>query len=339
MILVTGGTGLVGSHLLLDLTSSGKKVRAIFRSRESISSVKRVFSYTNSKERTEELLQQIEWIQADITDIPSLDKAFDGIKEVYHCAALISFDPSMDSRLRKVNIEGTANLANFCIKNNVHKLCFVSSIATLDKKAGENIISESSHWNKEKDHNMYSITKYGAEMEIWRASQEGIPVVIINPGIIIGAGFWSSGSGEIFKRVANGLKYFIPKTTGFVGVTDVVKIMRLLMESPVENEQFIVVSENASFETVLRKIADALKKPAPKKALKPWMVYTGWLLEVLRSPFSSKERKLNRHSSKMAFEDHFYSNKKIISHTGYRFELIDESIANSGKLFRTDFSE
>lgn len=329
----------MGSHLLLDLTRSGKKVRAIFRSRESLSAVKRIFSYTNSEERTEELLQHIEWVQADITDIPTLDKAFEGIKKVYHCAALISFDPSMDSRLRKVNIEGTANIVNFCIKNNIHKLCFVSSIATLDKKPNENIISETSHWNKEKDHNMYSITKYGAEMEIWRASQEGIPVVIVNPGIIIGAGCWSSGSGEIFKRVANGLKFFIPKTTGFVGVTDVVKTMRLLMESPVQNEQFIVISENVSFETVLKKVAETLKKPAPKKRLQPWMVYIGWLLEGLKSPFSSKERKLNRHSSKTLFEDHIYSNKKVISYTGHQFEPIDQEIEKSGELFVKDFSQ
>lgn len=339
MILVTGGTGLVGSHLLLDLTKSGKKVRAIFRSKESISAVKRVFSYTNSVEETEKLLQQIEWLGADITDIPALDLAFDGIKEVYHCAALVSFDPSMDSRLRKVNIEGTANIANFCIKKNIQKLCFVSSIATLDKSSGESIISETSHWNKEKDHNMYSITKYGAEMEIWRASQEGIPVVIVNPGIIIGAGFWNSGSGEIFKRIAHGLKYFVPKTTGFVGVKDVVKIMQRLMNSPVENEQFIVVSENVSFETVLTQVAEALKQSAPKKKLKPWMVFTGWLLEIFRSPFSSTERKLNRHSSKTLFEDHFYSNKKVISFTGHRFEPIDETIKKTARFFRKDFSE
>lgn len=325
--------------MLLDLTRSGKKVRAIFRSRESLSAVKKVFSYTNSVEKTEELLQQIEWVRADITDIPALDLAFDGIKEVYHCAALISFDPSVDSRLRRVNIEGTANIANFCIKNKIHKLCFVSSIATLDKNSGESIISETSHWNKEKDHNMYSITKYGAEMEIWRASQEGIPVVIVNPGIIIGAGFWTSGSGEIFKRIAHGLKYFIPKTTGFVGVKDVVKIMQLLMNSSIENEQFIIVSENASFENVLSKVAEALEKPAPKKKLKPWMVYIGWLLETFRSPFSTTERKLNGHSSKTLFEDHFYSNKKVISFTGHQFEPIDKAIERTGDFFRKDFSE
>ncbi len=339
MILVTGGTGLVGSHLLLDLTRSGKKVRAIYRSKESLTAVKKVFSYTNSEERTEELLRQIEWVKADIIDIPALDKAFKGITRVYHCAALISFDPSMDATLRKVNIEGTANIVNFCIKNDIEKLCFVSSIATLDKKPGENIISETSHWNKENDHNMYSITKYGAEMEVWRASQEGIPVVIINPGIIIGAGYWSSGSGEIFRRIAKGLKYYIPKTTGFVGVTDVVKTMRFLMESPVKNEQFIVISENVSFEKVLTKVAEVLKKPAPKNRLQPWMVYTGWLLEVLKSPFSSKERKLNRYSSKTVFQDHYYSNEKVISQTGHEFEPIEEVIEDSAKLFRIDLSE
>ena len=339
MILVTGGTGLVGSHLLLDLVRSGEKPRAIYRREESLEAVKKVFSYTNSEAEAKELFRQIEWQKADITDVPSLDKAFSGITKVYHCAAFISFDPSEDLRLRKVNIEGTANVVNYCIKNDVEKLCFVSSIATLDKKPGENVISETSQWNKENDHTMYAITKYGAEMEVWRASQEGIPVVIFNPGIIIGPGFWNSGSGAIFKKVNKGLNYYIPKTTGFVGVEDVVKIMQISMNSHVENEAFIVVSENLSFKEVLDWVAKSLNKPAPKKLLKPWMIYLGWIFEKLSGPFSGKDRKLNRHSSKTAFEDSFYSNEKVISTFSFQFTPMENVIEATGKIFEREISE
>ncbi|MGB7786823.1 MAG: SDR family oxidoreductase [Salinimicrobium sp.] len=336
MILVTGGTGLVGSHLLLDLTRSGEKPRAIYRSRESLKSVKKVFSYSLSENEAEKYFSQIEWVSGDITEIPSLNKVFSEVTEVYHCAALISFDPSKDSQLRKTNIEGTANVVNFCIKEKVQKLCFVSSIATLDKKPGENGISETSHWNKELDHNMYAITKYGAEMEVWRASQEGVSVVIVNPGVIIGPGYWDSGSGQIFERVSDGLKYFFPKVTGFVGVEDVVKPLRQLMASDVKNEQFILVSENISFKKLLTQVADSLQKEAPSKKLKPWMIYVGWVWQEFAGFFFGKERQLNKQSAKSLFEDTFYSNEKIKKELNYTFEPVADVVARTGKIFRKE---
>lgn len=338
MILVTGGTGLVGSHLLLDLTRSGESPRAIYRSRESITTVKKVFSYNLSEAEAETFFSRIDWIQADITEVPSLNKAFSEVTEVYHCAALVSFDPSKDSQLRKTNIEGTANVVNFCIKEQVKKLCFVSSIATLDKKPGKNTITENSHWNKELDHTMYAITKYGAEMEIWRASQEGVPVVIVNPGVIIGPGYWDSGSGQIFQRVNKGLKYYFPKVTGFVGVEDVVKPMRQLMAPDVKNEQFILVSENVSFKTLLQEVAENLEKKAPPKKLKPWMVNLGWIWQEATGFFFGKERQLNKHSSKSLFEETLYSNEKIKEVLNYSFEPVAKAVQRTGKIYKKEAS-
>lgn len=336
MILVTGGTGLVGSHLLLNLVKNGEKPRAIYRTQESLKAVKNVFSYSNSSEETEELFNRIEWVKADITDIPSLKNAFDDIEYVYHCAALVSFDTSKDAELRKVNIEGTANIANFCIKNEIKKLCFVSSIATFDLKPGEKEITEASFWNKELNHNMYAITKYGAEMEVWRASQEGVPVVIVNPGVIIGPGFWNNGSGKIFKKVDSELDYYFPKTTGFVGVWDVVKSMRELMASTVKNEQYIVISENLSFKEIFTLTAKALQKPAPGKKLKKWMVLMGWVWQEASGIFSNKEKQLDRRSQKSLFEHRFYSAEKIKAELDFQFAPVSEVIERTAKAYRKD---
>ncbi|MCX2837139.1 SDR family oxidoreductase [Salinimicrobium sp. MT39] len=339
MILVTGGTGLVGSHLLLDLVKAGKSVRAIYRTEASLEAVKKVFSYTNSQPEANTLFSSIEWVQADITDIPSLNNAFKDIHQVYHCAALVSFDTSKDALLRKVNIEGTANVVNLCIANEVEKLCYVSSIATLDQKPGEKEITEVSFWNKELSHSMYAITKYGAEMEVWRASQEGVPVVIVKPGIIIGPGFWSSGSGKIFEKIHSGLDYFVPKTTGFVGVWDVVRIARELMVSPVKNDEFIVVSENLSFKTVFSMTASSLGRPAPSKALKRWMVLTGWLWQELRGLFSNREKQLEKRSQKSLFEHTFYSSAKLKQQIDFEFEPISEVIEKTASYYKKDLQK
>ena len=336
MILVTGGTGLVGSHLLLQLLRSGEKVKAIFRKEQSLNDVKKVFSYTLSETEVSRHFNKIEWVKADITDVPSLERAFEDVERVYHCAALVSFDTSRDAQLRKINIEGTANVVNFCIKNKIEKLCYVSSIATMDKAPGKKEISESSSWNKEVDHSMYAITKYGAEMEVWRGSQEGVPVVIVNPGVIIGPGFWDSGSGKLFRKIDSGLKYHFPKVTGFVGVSDVVSIMQKLMNSPVKNQKYILVAENGSFRSVLDDTAKALDKIPPTKELKPWMVTTGWLLQQFSSPFSGKERLLDSNSRKSLFENTFYNSDKVKQELDYNFEPISKVIARTAEIFRKE---
>ena len=337
MILITGGTGLVGSHLLFRLVSSGKKLRAIYRSKSSFGGVKKVFSYYSSEAEANRLFDQIEWKKADVTDIPALEKALSEVEFVYHCAAVVSFDSSKDSLLRKVNIEGTANVVNLCVAHKIKKLCHVSSIATFDQKSGEKVISEASLWNKEKDHSMYAITKYGAEMEVWRGSQEGLDVVIINPGIIIGPGFWDSGSGKIFSQINSGLKYYFPKVTGFVGVADVVEILILLMDSAVKNEKFIAVSENLSFREVFKITAEALNKPTPSKMLKPWMISAGWLLERFGSLFSGKERLLSRKSSETLFEETYYSSGKLQQRFGFEFQPVEEVIGETATFFKRDF--
>lgn len=178
MVLVTGGTGLVGSHLLLHLIENGENVRAIYRTKNNIQKAKSVFELY----KKEALFEKIEWLEADILDVPSLETAFINVDYVYHCAALISFDPKEEEALRKINIEGTANMVNFSIALGVKKFCFVSSIAALgDLAPHETYITEETDWNPEKPHSDYAISKYGSEMEVWRAHQEGLDVIIVNP--------------------------------------------------------------------------------------------------------------------------------------------------------------
>ena len=273
MILVTGGTGLVGAHLLYHLIKKDEIIRAIYRSEEKIKAVEKVFSYYTDDVS---LIAKIEWFKADITDIPSMIPAFVGIEKVYHCAAFISFNQKDYKEMRKVNIHGTAIIVNLSIDVKIKKLCFVGSIASVGDALNGKRITEENEWNKELDNSGYSITKFGAEMEIWRASQEQVEVVIVNPGIILGSGFWFAGSGKLFSQVYNGFKYYTEGITGFVGVKDVVNAMILLMNSEVKNERFILVSENKSYKEVFFLIADAFGKKRPSKKIKLWQTNIFW---------------------------------------------------------------
>ena len=324
MILVTGGTGLVGSHLLYHLAIKNDNIRAIYRTESSLEKVKNVFSYyTNNTS----FFDKIDWFKADITDVPAMIPAFVGVKQVYHCAAFISFHPKDYIKMRKINIHGTAIIVNLSIDAKVEKLCFVSSIAAVGDNIKGDIITEECEWNKELDNSGYSITKFGAEMEVWRASQEGVDVVIVNPGVILGAGFWDSGSGKLFSQVYNGFKYYTEGVTGFVSVKDVVKAMIILTESDIKNERFILVSENKTYKEILFLIADTFGKKRPSVKIKPWQTAIFWRIAWVISKLTGKEPLLSKYSARSAHSISKYSSEKIEKAIDFRFEPISKVIS------------
>jgi dihydroflavonol-4-reductase len=324
MILVTGGTGLVGAHLLLHLAENEATIRAIYRNPKSIGKTKSLFRLYQK----EPLFFKIEWVQGDILDIPSLETAFENVEYVYHCAGLISYDPNDENALRKVNIEGTANIVNFCIQYQIKKLCHVSSIAALGNLAQhETSITEETEWNPEAPHSDYAISKHGAEMEVWRGQQEGLDVIIVNPGVIFGAGFWNQGSGRFFSEIRKGLLFYTNGSTAYVGVTDVVKIMIGLMKSNIVGERFIVVAENMSFKNVILRIAEKLNAKKPKIEAKSWLLNIAWRLNWLISTIFRTKRKLSKYSANALSSSEIISNHKIKNALHFEFQDIDSVIA------------
>ncbi len=335
MILVTGGTGLVGAHLLYYLLLEKDKVRAIHRKNSDLQAVKKVFSYYT--EDVEALFSKIEWLEADITDVCLLEKAFKNITNVYHSAALVSFDPRDYKEMRKINIEGTSNIVNLCIDKKVKKLCFVSSIATIDKAVNNKIIDESCERNPENNNYGYAITKYGAEMEVWRASQEGVEVVIVNPGVILGAGFWHNGSGKIFSKINKGLKFYTEGVTGFISVEDVVKAMIQLMKSDIKGERYILVSENCSFKDVFFQIADGFSVKRASIKVSKLMSAIGWRLNKITAILTGNPPLITKQSSISIHNKHYYSSEKIKKELNFKFESISEIIKKVCKHYKISY--
>lgn len=327
---------MVGSHLLYKLLKTSNKVRAIYRREHKLALVKKVFSYYSAD--YESLFEQIEWVEADITDIPALQRAFQDIDYVYHCAAFVSFEPDKYHVLRKINIEGTANVVNLCLSHQVKKLCYVSSIAAIGHQQNpQQLITEDTNWNQDADNSVYAITKYGAEIEVWRGTQEGIDAVIINPGIIIGPGFWNSGgSSSLIKKIYKGMPYYTHGVTAYVDVDDVVRAMILLMKSPIKNERFIVISENLSFKEFQQQTALALGvKPASKEAT-PLILGLGWRLDWLNRLLTGKRRRLSRQMTRSARSITKYDASKIKNALDFKFKPMQVSIEDTCQLFLDD---
>ncbi|MCL9809572.1 NAD-dependent epimerase/dehydratase family protein [Flavobacterium luminosum] len=318
MILVTGATGLVGSHLVLQLLEQGQKVKALFRNEANKENVRKVFEYYQKSD----LYDRIFWISGDILDIPSLEDAFQGVDYVYHCAAYISFEPKEEEKLRKTNIEGTANIVNCCIDFGVKKLCYVSSIATLgDLKEHETIITEETEWNPEIRHSDYAISKYGAEMEVWRGDQEGLEVVVVNPGVILGPLFWNTGSGEIYDRVQKGLWFYTEGGTGFVSVDDVVRAMIALMNSDSKGQRFTLVAETLTYKTLIELLAHKLKVKMPRFSAQPWMTSVAWCMDYFLGLFG-KKRMLSRDMAHTLHHVEYFDTSKVKQTLGIEFQPI-----------------
>ncbi|OYQ45358.1 NAD-dependent epimerase [Flavobacterium cyanobacteriorum] len=315
MILVTGGTGLVGAHLLLRLTSGGEKVRALYRNADNINKTRKLFShYAGNAD-----FNAIEWVQGDINDIPSLEDAFAGIDYVYHCAAHISFDPAEENKLRKVNIEGTANMVNCALAFGVKKFCHVSSVAALgDPRDGE-LIDEETEWNPELSHHDYALSKRGAEMEVWRGWQEGLDVVIVNPALIFGYGFWGQGSGQIFSAVKKGMYFYTEGSCGIIAVEDVVSIMTQLMNSEITGERFALVAENSTYKNLFGAICEGMGKKSPAYAATRLMTSFAWRADWLLSKLFMRKRGFTRAMARAAHKNEIFDNSKTARMLNFTF--------------------
>jgi len=333
MVLVTGGTGLVGSHLILRLLQDGVAVRAIYREGSNLDRVKKVFSYYT--ENAAKLFDRIQWITADLNNIPALEEAFSNVDSVYHSAALISFDPNDFKKLQKINTEGTANIVNLCLAKKIEKLCYVSTIGAIGKSLDGLAATEENEWI-EQDANVYALSKYAAEMEVWRGTQEGIPAVIVNPGLILGPGFWTQGSGEFFTSANKGYSYYPPGGTGFVSVNDVVEVMIRLMASDIKNERFILVAQNLSFKKMLTLIGKNLGKKEPRYELKHWQLQIGRYFDYFANLFTGRGRRITKNSIKSLYQRDTYSNDKIRETLNFEFEALETDIQFSCARFKEE---
>ncbi len=333
MILVTGGTGLVGAHLLLKLVEAGHSIRAIHRKGSDLERVKKVFGYY--REDAAELLNNIEWVEADISDIPALEIAFNGVTQVYHAAALISFDPGDYKKLEKINTEGTANIVNLCIAHNVYKLCYASTIGAIGRSIDGSNANEETPWTPQ-EANVYGRSKHAAEMEVWRGSQEGVPVVIVNPGVIVGPGFWDSGSGALFTTAQKTYGFYPPGGTGFISVHDVVAMMVELMQCPIKNERYIAVTENWTYQKILAEITHELGIKPPETELKFWQLEIGRWFDGLKNLFLNSGRTITKSHIRSLKNRQIFDNQKIKAELGFEFNSLQDEIRFCCEKFREE---
>ena len=334
MIFVTGATGLVGSHILLELSQKGEQFKALKRDSSSLTICENIFKHYNA----EDLFEKINWVVGDVNDIPSLESGMQNCEQVLHCAAIVSFQPSDAELLKKVNIEGTANVMNVALTSGVKKVGFVSSIAALGRNLTEGIVDEECHFKATKLDSNYALSKYYAEQEVWRASQEGLNVVIVNPSVILGPGDWNKGSSQIFQKIHSGLKFYTPGSTGYVDVVDVTNSLVALLFSDVKNERFIVNGANLKYRDCFDRIAVAFNIPKATIKVTPLLKEIAWRMESVRSYILGSKALLTRETANSAMTNSSFSTAKIKEVINFNFTDIDATIKKYADWFIKDLN-
>ena len=328
MVFVTGGTGLLGSHLLIELTKQKKHIRCLYRNEQRIANVQHVFEFY-LRENWKQYFDCIEWVLGDILDVCFLQEQIDEGSEVYHCAALVSFDENKFNTLLKINREGTANMVNVCLERSVRKFCYVSSTAALGDDG--NPIMEDTRWKKTPRTSAYSISKYSAEKEVWRGVEEGLNTIIVNPCVILGPGNWSESSLLIFKNAQRGMSHVPSGANATVDARDVAEIMVKLMEADISAEQFLCIGSNQSFKHLISEIADKLGLRKPTKILSLRMANTIRVLMGIGYFFSSKSAPITKDTIANMYAIREYSNAKVCERLNFEFRTLEETIDNAIK--------
>ncbi len=331
MVFVTGGTGMLGAYLLYYLTLQNEQVVAIRRESSSMQVLENVF--TALSKNTKQQLEKIKWHIADINDYHSLVEAMQGSRQVYHAAAIVSFDARDKKLMLYNNVQGTANIVTAALDLKIEKLCHVSSIASLGESTDNEAIDEESKSNGSAKRSNYSQSKYLSEMEVWRGINEGLEAVIVNPSVILGIGDWKNGSSSMFSQVEKGFKFYTKGGTGFVDASDVAQCMIKLTNSEISNQRFVLNSENLPYRKVFDLIAENLNKPKAQYYANRFMSGIAWRASGLISAISGKKPLLTKETVLAANNTKAYSNKKIKQSIEHDFTKIEDSINEISQFF------
>lgn len=329
---------MVGAHLLFELTSAGIRVKALKRKTSDLHQVLKTFSCY--AENPKELFDRIEWVDGDILDYFVLEKILQGVTEIYHCAAIVSFDSKERQKMISNNVEGTANLVNAALENKVKKICHVSSVSALGRLDNQQLITEETNWVPSKKISGYSESKFFSEVEIWRGIEEGLDAVIVNPSIIFGPANWETGSAKMFKTIWNGMKFYTKGITGFVDVKDVVKAMILLMDKTnfetAKNQRYLLNAENLSYQNVFYQIADALEKPRPKIYASDFMMELSWRVLKLFSLVTRKSPLISSETAASSKAVNNYDGSKIVKQFNFEYRPISATIQQTAVFLKQD---
>ncbi len=330
MDLITGGTGLIGVHLLHACTAAGERIRALYRRGSDRGIVEKVFRHYGLDPGQ---LMRIEWVEGDMHDMESLKAAMAGIDRVYHAAAMVSFAPGARRELFRVNTQGTANVVNAALLMGIQRICHVSSTAAIGQAPAHVDRDESLSWSSDRHTSPYAASKYEAELEVYRGMAEGLDAVIVNPCVVIGPGIPGRSTMTLLEKLRKGTRFYPPGSNAVVDARDVAQCMRALMERGESGGRYLLVGENISYKDLFSQASEVMGTSPPRHRIPPWTLQIAWRLEWMRYLFGGAPL-VTRHTVHSAIIHRRYSNAKVRALLGLEFRDARETLENMAHFFK-----
>lgn len=254
MILVTGATGFIGSHVARYLAHRGEPLRLLVRT---------------SSDRTLIRGLDAEICEGDLKDRTSLREAVQGCTAVFHVAADYRLWAPDPQEVYATNVDGTRNLLEEARRVRVGRFVHTSSIGTIAPSTDGAAVSEESTFPFRRMVGHYKRSKFLAEREALRAAAAGLPVVVVNPTAPVGEGdIKPTPTGKIAQDFLQGrMPAYVDTGLNLVDVRDVARGHWLAASRGRVGERYLLGAENLAFRDILRELADISGRPAPRMRL------------------------------------------------------------------------
>lgn len=312
-ILITGITGFLGAYIAKKFSALGE-----------IHGLKR----PNSDLRLlGNMVEQIQWAEGDVNDVLSLEEAFEGKDLIIHAAGLVSFKSSDDNKLMKVNLEGTTNVVNVMLEKGIKKLIHISSVAALGKNPDLDTLDEAYKWTTSPLNTSYAISKYLGELEVWRAAQEGLDVIVVLPSVLLGKISDKSKSAGLYQHVLRGGQYFPAGTINFLDVRDAADLIFQLHEKGVWGERFILNHQALPYKSFFEKMSVVFGKKAPAKKITPIILKILLIGMWLGRKLGFSESTLNAKTLNLTQTAVFMDNQKVQNLLQFQYTPLEETFA------------
>jgi len=320
-ILVTGATGFLGSHVARKLVERGERVRILLRKTSRTSNIEDI---------------DAERAYGDILDIDSVKEALKGCDTLYHVAGIVSSRKSDYGRMEEINVKGTFNVFSSALEAGVKKAVYTSSVAAIGVDPNGGIANEETPFTLEPMGIQYLNTKYYAEKEALKFYQKGLPLVIVNPSIVIGPGdIYLSSTALIVWYCKRKFPGYMDGGVNVVDVEDVAAGHILAAEKGRVGERYILGNRNLSIKECFSILERVTGIPSPKRKVPYFVALTAGFIRERIIRVSSPSFVLQDVDSAKAGRLYWYfDSSKAVRELGFPQTPVEESLKKTIKWFR-----
>jgi dihydroflavonol-4-reductase len=321
---ITGATGFLGSHVARVLCEQGATLRLLVRATSNLKNLQGLHAET---------------VTGDLRDPGSLEKAMAGCDTVFHVAADYRLWVRDPQEMYRSNVEGTRALLQAARKNNVRRLVYTSSVATIGFKTNGSLADEDSPVSVSDMIGHYKRSKFMAEQVALEAGRSGMHVVTVNPTTPVGEGdVKPTPTGRIvLDFLKRKFPAYVETGLNLVDVRECARGHVAALERGTPGHRYILGGENLTLKQILDRLGDITGLPSPKVKLPYIFAFaTGVIDETITGRMLNKEPRATIDAVRMGKKMMFATSAKAERELGWKIVPVNDALRRAVEWFRAN---